>query len=107
MFTKTKPDQELYAQAVILPEFIGQCIKEFDSREEKTMSGSLLSDLMDYDTTLSVTEIGKKLSSKATVKSKIYAAQTFVNNFKLERDILSIYKNLGLFFGLMQKRLLF
>lgn len=57
-----------------------------------------LSDLMDYDTTLSVTEIGKKLSSKATVKSKIYAAQTFVNNFKLERDILSIYKNLGLFF---------
>jgi len=42
-----------------------------------------LSDLMDYDTTLSVTEIGKKLTSKSTVKSKIYAANTWVNNFKL------------------------
>lgn len=33
-----------------------------------------LSDLLDYDTTLSVTEIGKKLTSKASVKSKIKAA---------------------------------
>lgn len=66
-----------------------------------------LSDLMDYDTTLSVTEIGKKLTSKTTVKSKIYAAQTFVNNFKLERDIVCIYKSLTHFFGAMQKRLLF
>lgn len=57
-----------------------------------------LSDLMDYDTTLSVTEIGKKLTSKTTVKSKIFAAQTFVNNFKLERDIFCIYKNLAHFF---------
>ncbi|WP_061468056.1 IS4-like element ISLpn1 family transposase, partial [Legionella pneumophila] len=57
-----------------------------------------LSDLMDYDTTLSVTEIGKKLTSKTTVKSKIYAAQTFVNNFKLERDIVCIYKSLAHFF---------
>jgi hypothetical protein len=57
-----------------------------------------LSDLMDYDTTLSVTEIGKKLTSKSTVKSKIYAAQTLVNNFKLERDIFCIYKHLAHFF---------
>lgn len=57
-----------------------------------------LSDLMDYDTTLSVTEIGKKLTSKSTVKSKIYAAHTCVNNVKLERNILSIYKGLAHFF---------
>jgi hypothetical protein len=57
-----------------------------------------LSDLMDYDATLSVTEIGKKLSSKATVKSKIYAAHQFINNYKLERDIFYIYKGLAHFF---------
>lgn len=57
-----------------------------------------LSDLMDYDTKLSVAEIGKKLTSKATVKSKIYAAQTFVNNFKLEKDIFWIYMQLAYFF---------
>lgn len=57
-----------------------------------------LSDLMDYDTTLSVTEIGKRLTSKATVKSKIYAAQTFVNNYKLENEMVGIYKNLAHFF---------
>ena len=57
-----------------------------------------LSDLMDYDTRLSVTEIGKKLSSKSTLKSKIFAAQTFVNNFKLEREIGCIYKGLAHFF---------
>ncbi|WP_133140917.1 IS4 family transposase, partial [Legionella genomosp. 1] len=64
-----------------------------------------LSDLMDYDTTLSVTEIGKKLTSKSTVKSKIYAAQTFVNNFKLESNIFSIYKSLALFFWREAKEL--
>lgn len=47
-----------------------------------------LSDLMDYDTKLSVTEIGKKLSSNSSVKSKIYAAHTLVNNYKLERQII-------------------
>ena len=57
-----------------------------------------LSDLMDYDVTLSVTEIGKKLSSNATVKSKINAANTFVNNHKLERDIILIYKGFAHFF---------
>ena len=57
-----------------------------------------ISDLMDYDTTLSTTEIGKKLTSKATVKSKIYAAHTFVNNYKLESNITHIYKGLAHFF---------
>lgn len=57
-----------------------------------------LSDLMDYETTISVTEIGKKLTSKTTVKSKIYAAHTFINNFKLESHIGRIYKGLAQFF---------
>lgn len=57
-----------------------------------------LSDLMDYDTTLSVTEIGKKLTSSATLKSKIYAANTLVNNYKLEREMMTIYKGLAHFF---------
>jgi len=57
-----------------------------------------LSDLMDYDTTLSITEIGKKLTSKTTVKSKINAAHTFVNNCKLESNIMRIYKGLAHFF---------
>lgn len=57
-----------------------------------------LSDLMDYDTKLSITEIGKKLSSKSSVKSKIYAAHTLVNNNKLERQISLIYKGLAHFF---------
>lgn len=57
-----------------------------------------LSDLMDYDTKLSVTEIGKKLSSKSSVKSKIYAAHMLVNNHKLERQTSLIYKGLAQFF---------
>ena len=57
-----------------------------------------LSDLMDYDVTLSVTEIGKRLRSKATVKSKINAANTFVSNYKLEREMPLIYKGLAHFF---------
>lgn len=57
-----------------------------------------LSDLMDYETQLSVTEIGKKLTSKSTVKSKIYAAQQFVNNYKLANQIPLIYKGLAHFF---------
>lgn len=66
--------------------------------KRKKCLSRFLSDLMDYDTTLSVTEIGKKLTSKSTVKSKIYAAHTFVNNYKLERDIVCIYKGLARFF---------
>lgn len=57
-----------------------------------------LSDLMDYDTTLSVTEIGKKLTSNTTLKSKIYAANTLVNNYKLESQMITIYKGLAHFF---------
>lgn len=57
-----------------------------------------LSDLMDYDTKLSVTEIGKKLSSNSSVKSKIYAAHTLVNNYKLSQKISLIYKGLAHFF---------
>jgi hypothetical protein len=66
--------------------------------KRKKCLGRFLSDLMDYDTTLSVTEIGKRLTSKATVKSKIYAAQTFVNNAGLEKNIVCIYKGLAHFF---------
>lgn len=63
-----------------------------------------ISDLLDYDTQISLTEIGKKLSSDATVKSKIKAANYFVSNYKLERDIPIIYKELTNFFwGAHQK----
>lgn len=81
------------------------CQKLFDNAlgnlihsKRKSCLVRFLSDLMDYDTTLSVTEIGKKLSSKTTVKSKIYAAQTLVNNYKLEQNIGLIYKGLAHFF---------
>jgi hypothetical protein len=53
---------------------------------------------MDYDTQLSVTEIGKKLTSKSTVKSKIYAAQQLVSNYKLSSQTDLIYKGLAHFF---------
>lgn len=66
--------------------------------KRKNCLARFVSDLMDYDTTLSVTEIGKKLSSKATVKSKIYAANTFVNNYKFEADMARIYEGLASFF---------
>jgi hypothetical protein len=64
----------------------------------KTCLSRFLSDLLDYDTDLSVTEIGKKLTSKTTVKSKIQAANYFVNNSKLERNKGTIYKGLAHFF---------
>ncbi len=51
-----------------------------------------LGDLLDYDTCLSTKEIGKKLTSKASVKSKIKAANYCVNNYKLETNIPVIYK---------------
>ena len=56
-------------------------------KKRKACLTRFLSDLMDYDTKLSVGEIGKKLTSKSTVKSKIYAAQQFVNNYKLANQI--------------------
>lgn len=57
-----------------------------------------LSDLLDYDTTLSTTEIGKKLTSKASVKSKIKAANYFATNYKLADQIAVIYNRLAAFF---------
>lgn len=81
------------------------CQKLLDKALDKTIHAKrkaclvrFLSDLMDYDTQLSVTEIGKKLSSKSTVKSKIYAAQQLVNNYKLANQIHLIYKGLAHFF---------
>ena len=67
-------------------------------KKRKACLVRFLSDLMDYDTTLSITEIGKKLTSQATVKSKLYAAHQFVNNFKLEKQLLGIYQGLAHFF---------
>lgn len=67
-------------------------------KKRKACLTRFLSDLMDYDTKLSVGEIGKKLTSKSTVKSKIYAAQQFVNNYKLANQIGLIYKRLAHFF---------
>jgi len=57
-------------------------------------------DLLDYDTTLSVTEIGKKLTTKTTVKHKIKMAHYFVNNYKLEKNIPTIFQGFAqLFWG--------
>lgn len=77
---------------------LDNALKNTIHAKRKTCLVRFLSDLMDYDTKLSVTEIGKKLSSKSTVKSKIYAAHTLVNNYKLERQISLIYKGLAHFF---------
>lgn len=85
--------KQLFCQN-LLDNALGDCLH----KKRKQCLSRFLGDLMDYDTTLSITEIGKKLTSKATVKSKIYAANTFVSNIKLERNILTIYKCLGHFF---------
>ncbi|VEB29510.1 transposase [Legionella pneumophila] len=77
---------------------LDKALKNSIHTKRKQCLTRFLSDLMDYDTKLSVTEIGKKLTSKSTVKSKINAANTFVNNSKMEKDILCIYKNLASFF---------
>lgn len=65
----------------------------------------ITSDLLDYDTTLSVTEIGKKLTSKTTVKHKIKAANYFVNNYKIETKITTIYQGLAQLFWANAKEL--
>lgn len=78
------------------------CQNLFDNALKNSLHASrkqclirMLSDLLDYDTTLSVAEIGKKLTSKTTVKHKIKAAQYFVNNRKLEQGIPIIYRGLA------------
>ena len=60
-----------------------------------------IGDLLDYDVCLSVTEIGKKLSSPITVKSKIQAANYLIGNKKLASQIPFIYKGLAHFFLMM------
>lgn len=57
------------------------CQKLFDTalginihKARKKCLSRFIGDLLDYDVNLSVTEIGKKLSSSSTVKSKIQAA---------------------------------
>ena len=77
---------------------LDNALEEGIHKKRKACLVRFISSLMDYSTQLSVTEIGKTLSSNATVKSKIYAAQTFVNNVKLERHIGQIYKGFAHFF---------
>jgi hypothetical protein len=55
------------------------------------------SDLLSYDTHLSVTEIGKKLTSRTSVKHKIKAADYFVGNKGLAESIPSIFKQIAYF----------
>lgn len=81
------------------------CQKLFDSAlgnsihtKRKNCLVRFVSDLLDYSSTLSITEIGKKLTSKATVKSKIYASSCFMSNHKLEQNIAVIYRGLAHFF---------
>src|SRR5437868_15305533 len=57
-----------------------------------------IGDLLDYDINLSVTEIGKKLSSSSSVKSKIQAADYLIGNKKLVSQMPLIYKGLANFF---------
>ena len=88
------------------------CQKLFDSslgssihKTRKACLSRFIGDLLDYDINLSVTEIGKKLSSSTTVKSKIQAANYFVGNKKLASQIPLIYRELAIFFGEIQKSL--
>lgn len=74
-------------------------------KARETCLTRFISDLLDYDTQLSVTEIGKKLSSQASVKSKIKAANYFINNYKLSEDIAVIYRGLAHFFWGQSKEL--
>lgn len=88
------------------------CQKLFDAalgtsihKARKTCLSRFIGDLLDYDINLSVTEIGKKLSSSTTVKSKIQAANYLVGNKKLISQIPFMYKGLGGFFWGCSKEL--
>ena len=81
------------------------CQKLFDSslgntihKARKQCLSRFIGDLLDYDINLSITEIGKKLSSSSTIKSKIQAANYFVGNKKFASQIPQIYKGLADFF---------
>jgi hypothetical protein len=72
-------------------------------KARKKCLSRFIGDLLDYDVNLSVTEIGKKLSSSSTVKSKIQAANYLIGNKKLARQVPLIYKGLANFFGVVLK----
>lgn len=81
------------------------CQKLFDTslgnsihKARKKCLSRFIGDLLDYDINLSVTEIGKKLSSSSSVKSKIQAANYLVGNKKLAFQVPLIYKGLANFF---------
>lgn len=81
------------------------CQKLFDTalgssihKARKQCLSRFIGDLLDYDVDLSVTEIGKKLSSSSTVKSKIQAANYLIGNKKLASQTSLIYKGLAHFF---------
>lgn len=81
------------------------CQKLFDTslgtsihKARKKCLSRFIGDLLDYEVNLSVTEIGKKLSSSSTVKSKIQAANYLIGNKKLTFQIPLIYKGLAHFF---------
>ena len=76
---------------------------------EKALSGQLhkkrlsclsrfVGDLLDYDSCMSVTEIGKKLRSNTSVKHKIKSADYFVGNVKFSEEISKVYEGLADFF---------
>lgn len=81
------------------------CQKLFDTaldtsvhKARKQCLSRFIGDLLNYDINLSVTEIGKRLSSSSTVKSKIQAANYLIGNKKLAAQIPLIYKGLAQFF---------
>lgn len=81
------------------------CQKFFDNslgstihKARRACLSRFIGDLLDYDINLSVTEIGKKLSSSSTVKSKIQAANYLIGNKKFASQIPVIYKGLFHFF---------
>lgn len=81
------------------------CHKLFDNslgtsihQARKNCLSRFIGDLLDYDINISVTEIGKKLTSKTTVKSKIQAANYLVGNHKLCEQIPLIYRGFAEFF---------
>lgn len=81
------------------------CQKLFDTalgtsihKARKKCLSRFIGDLLDYDVDLSVTEIGKKLSSSNSVKSKIQAANYLIGNKKLASQTPLIYKGLAHFF---------
>ena len=89
------------------------CQKLFDTalgtsihKARKRCLSRFIGDLLDYDIHLSVTEIGKKLSSSSSVKSKIQAANYLIGNKKLSSQIPLIYQRLAQFFWGDSKELL-